>query len=290
MFVSIFLFLAVLCTGCAKKKKPLIVGSMSGTEQTVIGEAVAQYLEHQLPRKIERRLALGGELVTFQALVSGDISLYPDYTGALDAAILKESPSPDPAIVFERTRSELQRVQHLELLDPLGYDNPPAVVVLAADANRAKVHTLSDASQASTMWKLGVPFEFRASSSGMQTLNSYKIPLAQAVRGVEAAQLFPMLAKGELTMIVSVSVDGHLTQPEFRVLDDDKHVFPPNQACLLIREDALTGDPEVRAALSRLSGKFTRDLIRQATAEVDLNRRSPADAAADLLKRSGVRD
>ena len=62
----------------------------------MLGEIIAQHLEHRLGRKVERRLNLGGTLLTYQALQNGEISLYPEYTGTIEAEILKETPSARP--------------------------------------------------------------------------------------------------------------------------------------------------------------------------------------------------
>ena len=137
----------LLC-GCEKPKKiPIVVGSENSTEQIVVAEIVAQRLERTLQRPVERRLGLGDELTLYQALVGGDVALYPDYTAALQTTILRERPDPNPDIVRERVRNELRRTAQLELLEPLGYKSTPVVVVKQADAQRAKAKTLSDAAK-----------------------------------------------------------------------------------------------------------------------------------------------
>src|SRR5262249_13545883 len=93
------LALALTASGCRPKQKPIIVGSKNFTEQVVIGEIVAQHLEHRLGRPVQRRLNLGGTLLTYQSLLNGEITLYPEYTGTIEAEILKEQAASDPAQV-----------------------------------------------------------------------------------------------------------------------------------------------------------------------------------------------
>jgi glycine betaine/choline ABC-type transport system substrate-binding protein len=275
--------------GCGSSKKPIVVGSRAETEQLVIGEIVAQHLERALQIKVERRLGLGGELIAYQALTGGQITLYPEYTGSIETAILKEIPSPDPAIVLERTRNEMSRVGHADLLDPLGYENPPVVVVTAEDAEKAKIRTLSDAATGTLQWKLGASYEFRQRIDTLPAISSYRLHMAQGVRGMEASRLFPSLQKGDLTMIAVNATDGHLMSPEFRVLDDDKHVFPPYQACLLVWHQAIVDEPRLRPALAQLAGKFTDGMVRKMDADVELNRRALADVAAEFLAAAGLK-
>ena len=109
------------------------MGSKNFTEQVVLGEIVAQHLEHRLHRSVERNLNLGGTLLAHQALLSGQIDLYPEYTGTALAAILKAPASAstggDPAGVLARVRAEYLQRYHLDWLDPLGIDDTFAMVI-----------------------------------------------------------------------------------------------------------------------------------------------------------------
>src|ERR1700675_4373707 len=84
---------AVLVPFGCDRSKSIVVGSKASTEQMLLGEIAAQHLENRLGQKIERRLSLGGTLITFQSLQNGEIGLYPEYTGAIETEILKEQPS-----------------------------------------------------------------------------------------------------------------------------------------------------------------------------------------------------
>jgi osmoprotectant transport system substrate-binding protein len=288
--LSLLLVSVILLTvGCGNAPKPIVIGSKSGTDQLIVGEIVAQHLEHRLHRKVKRRPDMGGTLVAYEALVSGDISLYPEYTGAIENVILREQPSPDPTVVLARVRGEMLRTAQVEVLDPLGYDNPPVVVVRRSDADKAKVRTLSEAAAGSFRWKLATSYDFQQRNDGLAALNTYKLPLAEGVRGMEAEQLFPALEKGTVTMITADSTAGQLTSSAFTVLADDRHVFPPYQACLMVRADALADQPELRSTLAELAGKFTTDAVRKLDAEVILGHRKPADVAAEFLAQAGLK-
>jgi len=286
--------LSLLCCGCGTAPKPILVGSQNSTAQIVTGEIVAQHLENRLARKIVRRLGGGTELLVYQSLLAGEISLYPTFTGAIETVILREQPASDPDQVWERSHGEMSRTVKMELLRPLGYDNPPAMVIQSAGAEGAKevvpkVSTLSQAAAETFRWKIGVSYEFQQRMNGLPALSSYKLPMAQAIRGMDAGQLFPALQKGDVSMIAADLTDAHLTSPDYRILADDKHVFSPYQACLLVRQDVLAAEPRLRASLAELSGKFTTEAMRKMSAEVDLNHRQPADVAADFLAHAGLK-
>ena len=281
---------AAALSGCGgKATKPIVIGSQNSPAQIVVGEIVAQHLEHRLARKIQRSLGSGNELIVYQSLLAGEITLYPTFTGSVATVILREQPSADPGTVWTRSQTEMSRTAQMELFNPLGYDNPPVMVVKSADAQAAHATTLSQAAEGKTRWKIGVNYDFQQRVDGMPALSTYKLPMAQAIRGFEARQLFPALDKGDLSMIATDSTDGHLTSPDYTVLADDKHAFPPYQACLLVRQEALSAEPRLHAALAELSGKFTTEGVRKMSAEVELRHRQPADVAAEFLAQAGLK-
>jgi osmoprotectant transport system substrate-binding protein len=279
-----------LLASCGASKKPLVVGSKDETEPMLLGEIVAQHLEHRLGRTIQRRLGLGSSAVLYHAILSGEVGIYPEYTGLVESEILKEPADADPQIVLARVRGEMGRIARVEVLDSLGFDSRSAIVVNTQGAE--KLASLSDAAKTDKRWKLGVTFEFQSRSDGFQALAPYRLSMA-APRILDPKQLFAELEKGTVDMIATRATDGHLTSPDWKVLADDREpkVFPPYQACLLIRKDliAVEGEPGLRSALAELSGKFSADSMRKLNAEVDLEHRPLAAVAADFLTRTGLR-
>src|SRR5512147_2822610 len=108
---------ALLCvwflTSCGSSKKPVVVGSKNETEQMLLGEIVAQHLEHRLGHPVERRTGLGGTAILYQSILSGEVGIYPEYTGLISSEILKEAADADPTIVLARARQEMDRIAQL---------------------------------------------------------------------------------------------------------------------------------------------------------------------------------
>jgi glycine betaine/choline ABC-type transport system substrate-binding protein len=280
------LLCACLLASCGSSKKPLVVGSKDEAEQMLLGEIVAQHLEHRLGQKVVRRTGLGSTGVVYQALLSGDVGVYPEYTGLIETEILKEPADKNPQIMFTRVKQELARVAQIDVLDSLGFDNPSAIVVPAAGME--KIASLSDAARAETRWKLGLTYEFQARSDALQALAPYRLPMA-ASRVMDAKQLFAALEKGEVNMIATRATDGHLISPDWKIVADDQKVFPPYEACLLVRKDLVAAEPMLRPALVELSGKFNFETMRKLNAEVDVEHRAVATVAADFLTQAGLR-
>ncbi len=282
------LLVATVAAGCGRRPK-IAVGSMNSTEQLLLAEIVAQHLEHRLGRNVERRPNLGRTVNAYQAFQSGEINLYPEYSGSLVTEILKELPSPDASLVFQRARGEMKRTAQAELLDPLGIDNPFVAVIRADDPRAGNVSTLSEAAAVRDGWALGVTSEFQQLSDGMPALTQYKLPMKAAPRDMDGADLFKALEQGTVTMIVARATAGNLTQTRWKALRDDRNLFVPKQAALLVQDSLLVALPAVRSALQELSGKFSNEKMRKLNAQVDLDHLQPRDVAASFLMEQGLR-
>ena len=280
---------AVLAAGGCSRRQPIVVGSKGSTEQTLLGEIVAQHLENRLGQKIQRHLSLGGTLIAFQALQSGEIGLYPEYTGAIETEILKEQPSGDSSLVFERARGEMRRVAQSELLDPLGIDNRFVAVIRSDDPRAAKVSTLSEAVEVTSAWKVGVSYDFQQRTDGLPLLSQYRLPMLASVRSLEPELVFKTAEQGQVSLIAANATDAPLDLKEWKVLRDDRNVFPPYQACLLVKQGVLAAEPRLKPALAELSGKFTTEKMRHLNAQVDLYHRPVAEVAAMFLAQAGLK-
>jgi osmoprotectant transport system substrate-binding protein len=125
--------LAAHLTGCGPRNH-IVVGSKNFTEQLILGEIIAQHLEARLHIPVERKLGLGGTLLAHQALLAGDIDMYPEYTGTAFTNVMKGSGVTDPAVVLEQVRVAYASGFHLDFLDPLGFENSFAMTIRGEDA------------------------------------------------------------------------------------------------------------------------------------------------------------
>src|ERR1700712_759570 len=115
--IALGIFVAAGQWGCSREPR-VRVGSKNFSEQYILGEIVAEHLENRLHGHVSRKLGLGGTLLTQQAMVSGEIDVYPEYTGTALTAVLKASPLKDPSQVLAKVRQGYAQ-WHLEWLDPL---------------------------------------------------------------------------------------------------------------------------------------------------------------------------
>ena len=274
---------ALTLAGCSGSQSgsALRVGSKNFTEQVVLGEIIAQHLEHRLHQKVERRLNLGGTLLAHQALLAGEIDLYPEYSGTALVAVLKEPIQTDPAAVLRLVRAAYASRFHMAWLDSLGINNGFAMVVRG---DHKKLQTLSNAARSPKPWALGVGYEFEQRVDGLKALQQTYALRSSAIKTMDLGLLYRALEDGQVTMIAANATDGLLSKLDVKVLDDDKHAFPPYELCIAAREDRLVVVPGLRAALAELSGKFTDRKMQDLNYQVDGRHRPVAEVASEFLQ------
>jgi len=289
-FWVVLLAVALLGSGCGKSKKPIVVASKDSTLQVVLGEIIAQHLEHRLGRKVVRNLSMGNTATVYQALMNGEIGIYAEETGTIQATILKESHSVDAATTLERVRNEMRRIALTEVLDPLGIDNAWNIIIKKDDAAKNNIETLTDATNAKTGWKLGVTRDFNERTDGLAALNQYRLPMGAMTKVSDPNSLYESFDEGKLNMVAGNRTDGWLAgHDDWKALLDDKKVFGFYQTCIMARLDLLASDPKIHPALAELSGKISNADMQRLNAEVGINHKKPADVAAEFLTQAGLK-
>src|SRR5215475_11583670 len=140
------LITTALLAGCGPpRENRIVVGSKNFTEQAVLGEIFAQQLESKTSLHVERRFYFAGSFICQQAILSGRIDIYPEYTGTAVAAILMEKPEGSRQAVYDHMKSEYMRRFGLALGPPLGFDDTFAMVIRGEDARRLQLQTISQA-------------------------------------------------------------------------------------------------------------------------------------------------
>ena len=266
-----------------------VIGAKNFTEQVVLGELLAQHIEFKTGMKVERRFYLAGSYISHQALISGRIDAYVEYTGTALTAILKQPVEKDPAVVLAKVAQLYRDRFHVEVTAPLGFENTFAMVVRGDDAKRLNLDNLSEAVSAARDWRLGVGYEFQERPDGLRGLSeAYGLRFAGTPRVMDLGLLYRALNAHQVDIIAGNSTDGPIKAFGLTVLADDRHYFPPYQAVPLVREEALQRWPLMRAAFADLGGKITAEEMQEMNNAVDGQHRDPADVVREFRGRKGL--
>ena len=283
------LVLTCLLACSPPRSNRIVIGAKNFTEQVVLGELLAQHIEHVTGQRVDRRFYLAGSYICHQALIAGRIDAYVEYTGTALTAILKQPLQRDPGQVFALVKELYEQRYQVRAVDSLGFQNTFAMVMRGDDAARLHVKSLSDAAAYAPQWRLGVGYEFEERPDGLAGLRSaYALNFSGSPRVMDLGLLYRALAAHQVDLIAANSTDGPIKAMNLAMLTDDRHYFPPYEAVPLVREEALRKWPELNAALSSLAGKITADDMRAMNDAVDGEHRDVVEVVREFREKRGL--
>ncbi|MDX1577603.1 MAG: glycine betaine ABC transporter substrate-binding protein [Gemmatimonadota bacterium] len=281
---AIGFLVGLAAAACAPDNDRIVVGSKNFSEQDLLGEIVAQWIEATTEIGVERRLHLGGTFIAHRALQLGEIDLYPEYTGTALTAILERPPDSDPDSVFRRVADVYASRWDLRWLPPLGFENTFAMLVRSSMADSLDIETLSDLARFAPELTAGFGYEFMERADGFSGLTDrYDLAFAAPPREMDLGLIYRAVAAGRIDLTAGNSTDGRIEALSLRVLEDDRGYFPPYEAAIVVREDALEAHPGLEGALRELSGRIDTPTMRRLNRAVDLEGRPVRDVAADWV-------
>ena len=271
--------LLVASAGCGRRDTAVVVGSKSFTEGVILGEMLrALTLEAGLPARHQR--ALGGTRLVFNALASGEIDAYVEYTGTLSREIFASAQARD----LEDLES-LLAARGIVLAGPIGFQNNYALGMRADDAERLGIRRVSDLVRHPGL-RLRFSNEFMERADGWPGLRAaYGLP-QRDVAGVEHDLAYRAIEAGAADLTELYTTDAEIAYYGLHVLDDDRAFFPRYEAVLLYRADLEQRNPGAVAALRRLLGMIDATGMARLNAAVKIDGRGESEVAAEFLADS----
>lgn len=252
------------------------IGSKKFTENVILGEIVCLLVQSAgLPS--EHRRELGGTRVLWNALLKGDIDIYPEYTGTIRREILQKYDLQTDPDMLEKL-SEFGIVMSW----PLGFNNTYAVGMKKRLAEEYTVTTISDLRKYPD-FKFGFTNEFMDRADGWQGLRAhYNLPQT-SVRGLDHDLAYRGIDSGAIQVIDMYSTDAEIEYYGLRALEDDLKYFPRYEAVLLYRADVIERRPRLVEQLELLSGRISESKMIAMNAQAKLKGIREKQIAADFL-------
>jgi osmoprotectant transport system substrate-binding protein len=270
----------------------ITVGSKNFTEQYVLAELYAQALSAN-GFNGETRIDLGSEQIADQALQSGEIDMYPEYTGTALVSILDvEPPLPDTAEeTYEQARKlYADRDPENAMLEPADFNNNYAIIVRKETAEEYGLKTLDDLAKASPELTFASYSEFENRSDGFPNVkeNYPGMNFKDKVIVNDLGLRYRALAEGEADVGIGFRTDGQLTSDELVEVEDTKNIWPVYQPAPVFRSEVLEQNPEAREVVNTVTRSLTVDKMREMNGAVDLQREEPNDVARQYLEEEGL--
>lgn len=275
-------------SAAAENPGTLVVGSKNFEESRLLAEVFAQLIEDRTGLRVERRLNLAGTAVCFEALRSGAIDLYPEYTGTGLVSLLGLPPAGGATATLGRVRREFLARWDLWWLAPLGFENSYEIAVRRRLAEEHGLRTISDLVPLAPQLRAGLGFEFVQRPDGLPGLEAaYGLHFA-SVQPMQQALKYQAAGAGRIDVLDVYTTDGRLLLNDLVVLADDRGFFPPYEAAALVRGETLRRHPEVGAALGLLAGAFDEEAMRGFNLRLQQGHEEPSAVARDALRGLGL--
>jgi osmoprotectant transport system substrate-binding protein len=263
----------------------IVVGSKNFTESFILGELIAQQIEHHTNLKVERRFYLAGTYICQQAILAGRIDIYPEYTGTALTAVLKQKASGDESDVYQRVKREYEQRFALTLGPGFGFNDTFAMEIRGEDARRLHLKTLSEAASFAPGWRAGFGYEFMERADGYRGLaETYGLRFAQQPRIMDLGLLARALQDHQIDFAGGNATDGLIPALDLFVLEDDRHYFPPYAAVPVVRERLFERHPEVKSAIDGLANKISDAEMQRLNYAVDGQHRDTQEVVREFLR------
>jgi len=252
------------------------IGSKGFTENIILGELIAHLVNHAGAKAIHKR-ELGGTQILWNALLMGEIDIYPDYTGTISEEIL----AGNGVKTFDDIRKLLFE-KNILISQTLGFNNTYAIGMSKKVAAKYGIRKISDLRHYPFL-KFGFSDEFMARKDGWKNLpQHYQLPQTN-VRGLLHDLAYRGLESGAIDVTDVYATDAEIAYYDLQILEDDLQYFPKYHAVLLYRAELQERVPEVVAALQKLVGNISDAEMVKMNARAKLDKIAESQVAADFL-------
>ncbi|HEM2581637.1 TPA: ABC transporter permease/substrate-binding protein [Streptococcus suis] len=270
--------------------KQLVIAGKLGAEPEILINMYKLLIEDQTDIKVEIKPNFGKTSFLYEALKSGSIDIYPEYTGTITSTLLKNSPmdlSTNPEEVYTYAKEAILEQDGLMYLAPMAFQNTYALAVTEDYAQDHGIEKISDLAKVQQTAVAGFSLEFNDREDGNIGLkNLYNLQLN--VKTMEPALRYEAIKNGDVQLVDAYSTDSKIVSYKLKILEDDKQLFPPYQAAPLLSKETLEKYPELEQVLGVLAGKISTEEMTQMNYAVDVEGKSAEQVAREYLEQEGL--
>jgi osmoprotectant transport system permease protein len=268
------------------RRADVVIGAKNFTEGQILSQIMRLSIEDGTRLSVDIKSNLGPSLV-MKFLKTGEIDLYPEYTGnLLTSKEALDLPVPgDRSTITGLVRQEMRRRFGLVFMEPFGLNNTYAPSVTEETARRYRLRNISDLQRVPQL-RVVIDLSFLTRPDGWKGLvEKYDLHFNEPPRQVSPDLLYRALEQQQADLVIGFATDWQITAQKLVVLADDRGYFPSYHAAPLVRETVLNRYPEVGAALGRLANKINDDTMRQMNYQVAVEHRSEEEVAREFLRK-----
>ena len=275
-------------TEVATKDNTITIATKNFTEQYILGNMIAELISAKTKLHVIKKFNLGPTAIVHNAIVNGEISLYPEYTGTAYLVVLHHHPVLSSKGTYHVVQSEYLKRFKLTWLPPFGFENSQTLAVRNDFAQQHNLATLSDLQSIASRMTVATPAAFLQRPDGMPGLKRvYHLNFRQ-VFIMQPNLMYAAIKNKDVDSILVFTTDGRIRAYHLKPLADNLHFYPPYYAAIVVRTEILRKHPEIEKALAPLFGAIDTKTMRRLNYAVDVQHQTPAYVAHHFLRERGL--
>jgi osmoprotectant transport system substrate-binding protein len=274
-------------SGPGKGKPPIVLGDKNFDEEYLLGALYQQALEAK-GYTVTLKGNIGSSEIIWKALKSGQIQMYPEYTGTLLTAIAGDNKPPNSAQDTYSKASAYAQKNGFALLSQTPFYDADGLAVTNAYAKQHGLHTIADIKKLGKV-SYGAPAENRTRFDGLVGLHQVYglndlqfVPLAEGLN-------YKALDSGQVKVVTIFTTDPQLQSGKYTVLTDSKKLFGFQNVAPVVKSSLVQSEgPAFEQTINKVSSLLTLAAIIKMNAAVQLDQQSPATVAHQFLAANGL--
>ena len=273
--------------------KNVVIAGKMGSEPDILINMYKLLIERENSNvKVTVKPNFGKTTFLFSALNSGEIDIYPEFTGTVLEALVQvpteqKNRHLSPDETYQQGKQLLAEQYQLEFLPPMSYQNTYALAVKESYGASHQLKTISNLKQVAPDIRAGFSLEFTDRADGYKGMQAAGITLKHIV-SLEPALRYTALLNEKIDLVEAFSTDAELKQYQLRLLKDDIALFPAYQGAPLMKAEFAANNPQIVTALNRLAGKISEAEMSEMNYRVKVQGESAENVARNYLEKNGL--
>jgi len=279
---------AKAATGPGAGKPAVVIGDKNFPEENILGALYATALRAK-GYNVTLKDNIGSSELTYKALTSGEIGLYPEYTGTILSVLADDTANPPTATAAYNESKSFLAKHGYALLAMTPFSDSDVVVTKVAYAKAHGLTSVADLAKLGKAVKLAAEPEYATRYSGLIGLKKVYGVVPTFVPLATSALVYQAINSGQVQAGDVFTTDPQLKSGDYTLLADPKGIFGYQNVAPIVSDKVLAAEgPQFASTLNAVSALLTLPAIQKMNAAVILDKQSAASVAEEFLKANGL--